>query len=280
MTSPKACFGNFPFVRATSAVVALVFLASLSLSVIPAPASVTPRKIRSRVPFVGCASDGQLGPQPAPDGGSLLLPIPASAARQLAYYKMADGLSVLGPRGWHCFGAYGSDGEFLYVSSRPIARDDIFTDEHRFAGTAIEIFDEYGGTSGRFGVAKIIARVFPAYREFTEKVIREDGDIEPASEFPFGPFPGDKLVYRSDELVEYETPPQTEGLGTTEKLEKNSEAIRGLEMLIGEMPEPDLISLAVRLPRDRAGLAPIIIQQVEREAPGGYEPDKAIPIEH
>jgi hypothetical protein len=29
--------------------------------------------------------------------------------------------------------------------------------------------------------------------------------IEPESDFPFGPYPKDKLIYKSEELVEYQT---------------------------------------------------------------------------
>jgi len=70
-----------------------------------------------------------------------------------------------------------------------------------FSGPAIQLSVAVGDTSGRFEVAQIIARVFPSHRNFVRDVIAED--IEPASNFPFGPFPKDKLTYKSKELVEY-----------------------------------------------------------------------------
>jgi hypothetical protein len=43
-----------------------------------------------------------------------------------------------------------------------------------------------------------------------------DEKLEPASDFPSGPYSTDKLVHRSDEAVEYQTPAHGEGLGTKE----------------------------------------------------------------
>ena len=81
-----------------------------------------------------------------------------------------------------------------------------------FTGSAIEIAVSSGGTSGRFEVAKVIARVFPAYKQFAQNVIAEG--IEPASDFPSGPYSNDKLTYRAKNIVEFETPANTAGLGT------------------------------------------------------------------
>ena len=75
----------------------------------------------SRVPFVGCPSDGQAGPVPAPRGKSKSVRIDAKAAQQLAYYESTQHFGVLAPRGWHCFGTYGSDGNSLFVSLEAIS---------------------------------------------------------------------------------------------------------------------------------------------------------------
>jgi hypothetical protein len=113
----------------------------------------------------------------------------------------------------------------------------------------------------------MIARVFPAHRSFVRKVIAED--IEPASNFPSGPYPNDKLNYKSKEFVEYQTPPQTEGLGTQSRLLKNADPIGGIAMLVGEDPKtgepPSLLFLAVRLPSQMTNLTSAIIQQTEYE---------------
>jgi hypothetical protein len=62
-------------------------------------------------------------------------------------------------------------------------------------------------------MAQIFARVFPAQRTFV-KDLRDLFDF-PASDFTFGPFPNDRLILQTDRIVEYETPPHAEGLGTT-----------------------------------------------------------------
>lgn len=214
------------------------------------------------VPFVGCKADGQAGPLAAPQGTSKTVRIPAEMASHLAYYEAEQGLGVLAPRAWYCFETYGSNGGALYVSPSPIKPEDLFSDKWSgFAGPAVELADDVGDTSGRFEVAAIIARVFPAYKAFVDKVIAED--IEPATDFPFGPYPQDKLTYKSKEVVEYETPAEAEGLGTASRLGKSADPIRGVAILRGETP--DLVLLSVRLSVEQARLAPAIIQQVENE---------------
>src|SRR5215470_5435588 len=179
------------------------------------------------VPLVRCASDGQLGPIKQSSAGSkaIAMAVSAEAAQNLAYYKAEIG--VLAPRGWYCFGTYGSNGEILYVSPDPINPVDLFsTSWGGFAGPAVQISREDGGTSGRFGVAKTIARVFPARKAFVERVIAEG--IEPATAFPFGPYPADTLKYRSENIVEFLTPAQKNGLGTASRLQKGDSPISGV----------------------------------------------------
>ncbi len=95
-------------------------------------------------------------------------------------------------------------------------------------------------------------------------VIHEPGQA--ASEFPFGPYPKDKLTYKGDDMVEYETPAHAEGLGTQSRLRPNTSPIRGVAMLVGQ--DPDLLLLSVRLPGGDAGLAQGITRQLERDAKG------------
>ncbi|HKV63750.1 MAG TPA: hypothetical protein VJO16_17715 [Candidatus Acidoferrum sp.] len=64
-------------------------------------------------------------------------------------------------------------------------------------------------------------------------------------------------------MVEYETPANTEGLGTNSRLKKNAYPISGTAILIGDTP--DLMFLAVRLSPDLTALASAIIQQLERD---------------
>jgi hypothetical protein len=192
-----------------------------------------------------------------------VLPIPAKEAQQLAFYKSKEGFGVLAPRGWLCFGVYGSNGSALYVSRQEIVSANLLSSGwNGFSGPVVEIAENSGDTSGRFTVARVIARLFPAHRAFVENVIGEG--IEPASSFPFGPFPKDKLNYRSKVMVEYETPANTEGLGTTSRLKKNGQPITGVAILIGETP--DLLILSVRLPPNLTDLSSAILQQVEKRA--------------
>lgn len=216
----------------------------------------------SRVPFVGCPEDGQLGPHLAPKESAPELPIPAAAAQRLAYYRAEHGPGVLAPRGWHGFGTYGSNGASIFVTPQPIKPDDLFSDKwHGFTGPAIQASLTEGGTSGRFEIARFIARLFPKQKDFVQTVI--DEKIEPASAFPYGPFPKDQLKYCGANVVEYHTPPNAEGLGTQSRLRRNKNAIDGVVILLdgGE----HMSRLAVRLPPDSRDLKSIIIQQFEEK---------------
>lgn len=216
-----------------------------------------------RVPFVGCASDGQVGAIKAPYAPNKTVPISAQVAQRLAYYKAEDGFGVLAPRGWHCFGTYGSNGASLYVSPDPINGAQLLSTTWKgFAGPAIQVSSSIGDTSGRFEVAKIIARVFPAYKQFVENVVAEG--IEPASSFPFGAFPQDQLTYRSKRIVEFKTPANADGLGTASWLLRNGHPISGLAILYGE--EPNLMQISLRLTPDTVDLAPVILHEIERDA--------------
>jgi hypothetical protein len=222
--------------------------------------SVLPKSVS--VPFVGCKADGQVGPLDAPRGTTKVVSISPEAAQKLAYYKAEQGGGVLAPRGWYCFETYGSNGSNLYISPTPIDSENVFSDKWEgMTGPAIQFTTEIGDTSGRFGVAKIIARVFPAHKAFVRDVIAEG--IEPASSFPFGPYPNDKLTYKNSETVEYTTPAQTDGLGTHSRLKKNTDPISGVAILTG--PDTNLLLLSVRLPPAQANLILAIIQQTEHE---------------
>jgi hypothetical protein len=130
----------------------------------------------------------------APKGRAPVVSIEAELARRLAYYNSEEGFGVLAPRGWYCFGTYGSGGSRLYVSPEPIDTKNLFSDKWRgFLGPAIQLSYSYGGTSGRFDVAEIIARVFPAYTSFASTVMKE---LIPPDSFSFGPYPKDRPKIR------------------------------------------------------------------------------------
>lgn len=183
-----------------------------------------------------------------------MVQVDARTAQKLAYYEASNGLGVLAPQGWRCFGTSGSSGVGLLVLPRPIARAD-------WSGTtspAVYVEDLSGDTSGRFGVAQVIARVFAARRDFVKDVM-EMFD-QPASAYTFGPYPNDKLIVQTDRLVQFQTPPHSEGLGTMSRLKASDGPIDGVAILEGETP--DLLMLRVRLPRQLREMAPVIIQEL------------------
>jgi hypothetical protein len=216
-----------------------------------------------RVPFVGCRSDGQVGPQPAPKGTAKAVWLDRTASRMLAYYKSDSSSGVLAPRGWHGFGGYGTSGSNLTVVPRPMnSFDDLGRD---ITGPGIQVHSISGEMSGRFSVAKVIARIFPTQRAFTESVIKEG--LIPASDFPFGPYPNDKLIYQGDLVVQFQTPPHSQGLGTAFGLTPNNEPINGVVIMQGAGAEesPSIKFLIVRLMPDNGDLTAQIIQQFERD---------------
>jgi hypothetical protein len=215
----------------------------------------------NQIPFVGCASDGQAGPLAAPTGPGKAV-LATAAAPRVAWYKAQYGPGVLAPRGWHCFSTYGSDGANLFVSPDPIDSKTLLSvDWKGFTGPAIEISVSSGGTSGRFEVAKVIARVFPAYKQFAQNVIAEG--VEPASDFPSGPYATDKVADHGNNVVEFETPANTAGLGTNSRLLPNTSPIYGVEIISGT--DTDLIQLAVRTPAEYSDLIPLFVKQVESD---------------
>ena len=219
--------------------------------------------ISSQIPFVGCESDGQVGPLKAPKEKGERLAVPAEIANRVAYYQAEDGFGVLAPRGWHCFSNYGSSGSSLFVTPEPIDRKALFSPGWKgFSGQAIQVSVSAGDTSGRFEVARMIARVFPDHMGFVQDVIAEG--IEPASSFSAGPYPTDKVTYRNKKIVEFETPPKTKGLGTDSRLRVNSCAIRGVAILFGE--ETSLAYASLRLSPRNQDLIQTIVRQIEREA--------------
>ena len=143
---------------------------------------------------------------------------------------------MLGPRGWYCFGTYGSDGAAIFVAPHPVQSADVMSSSWAAgAGPAIEMTISTGDTSGRFTVAKVIARLFPAHQAFVQQVVAEN--LEPGDHFPAGPFASDKVTLRSDFVAEYETAPSSQGMGTTfSRLTADATPIDGAAVLQGMMP--------------------------------------------
>ena len=132
-----------------------------------------------------------------------------------------------------------------------------------------------GGTSGRFPIARISARIFPRARAFVEKV-RDEG-IDP-DEYVFSPWPDDRLIRLSDFAISYVTPSGSYGLGTALRLSPGRQPIFGLAFLTdveGHADGPFLDGLAVRLkPSDERLYAAIAGANIaSRDAPSDNEAD-------
>jgi hypothetical protein len=108
----------------------------------------------ARVPFVACRSDGQAGPRPLPTEEKVIQLNPA-VAEKLAYYESSVSRGILAPRGWSCYGVYGSSGSAFVVTPEPIAL------EWPLVGPIVEVDSTSGDTSGRLEVATVVVRVFP-----------------------------------------------------------------------------------------------------------------------
>jgi len=215
-------------------------------------------RVSANVPFVGCKSSGQVESFPAPKEASYVVRIDEKAAQRLAYYESAVAPGVLAPRGWFCEAASGSGGSLFLIAPEPI------TDFMRqFTGPAIELDDASGENSGRVEIAEVVARVFPIEWAFARSTI-EGYDLL----LKFGPYPKDRLTYKGDRVVEYRTPPNSEGLGTRNRMRAANEAIEGVAILQGHPPNTvlHLVRLAIRLPGDMKGLELQITRQLETES--------------
>ena len=92
--------------------------------------------------------------------------------------------------------------------------------------------------------------------------------IEPKENFPAGPYPSDKLTYKSPTLVEFATPAGKDGSWNRRPAGQGRAA--------GHWPRqagrpaadgPDLDLLSVRLPAAQADLAPAIVAAAEATLP-------------
>ena len=202
------------------------------------------------LPFVGCPSDGQLGPIPAPTGAPVPTKLAPAIASGLAFYKAGqDETSVVAPRGWACDYVYGSDGGFMIVA--PTDKPETLVDSP-LKTQAVVLIVHSGQTSGRFASAEYAARLFPKQaRAFIASVMAEG--IEPKTAFVFKPYPQDKVTPMGPREIAFETPPGAQGLGTAEHLEPSALPVKGIARLQGDPKTPDFFILSVRLPARPVG---------------------------
>jgi hypothetical protein len=212
------------------------------------------------VQFVGCPADGQQGPQAKPKSGRTPN-LPPAIAAQLAYYsapELADRLGVLAPRGWHCIALYGSSGTELIVTPKRY-RADRFMRVHPspIRGSIVKSSLEYGGTSGRWGVAAAIARFFPRYRS---SIFKQFEGLS-IGQLPRDHNASDLVHGRSDRLVRFETLPERRGWGTRWLLTPNSRSVEGVVKLLPDDDWFDVLETDVRLPPNLAHLTSVILDE-------------------
>lgn len=231
----------------------------LAMACLGGPAAQAAQPGAGAVPFVGCPAEGMSGPAAAPRAPPHRPVLPGASASKLALYA-AEGMAVLAPRGWHCIEVYGSGGAFLLVTPEPHTAEELQV-FRPLKGPAVELVFLNGWTSGRFDVARVLARLFPSRRRFVRQVIAEG--VESARAFPFGPYPTDQVVRWGRTEVEFVTPAGRTGMGTAEgRLAPDAEPVRGLATLAAE---DGVTLLNVRLPPGLHALAPILLRAT-REA--------------
>jgi hypothetical protein len=207
------------------------------------------------VPFVGCAGEGMTGPSDPPPSRATPQ-VAAALAGQLAYYASPD-LAFLAPRGWSCAFVFGSGGTALTVT--PTANSDAVCPG--IVGRHMS-----GGTSGRFDVAAVAARVFPSARSFVQGVINENMPGAPAIQF--GAYKTDKLTQVGANVVEYVTPARTLGLASADPPAVNPYPVEGVAILQPKL-NMDVVKLDACLPPAQAGLASVIVKTLEAEVAAG-----------
>jgi hypothetical protein len=208
-----------------------------------------------QVPFVGCKSDGQTGAMVSPKDDGSASKLPQELASRLAWFASNNTGGVLAPRGWHCLELYGSDGSVFMVKPSAFGRDPFST---QLVGPAIQVSISFGQTSGRFEAAKIAARLFPSRKKFVESVMSEG--VAQATDFVTGPFPYDRIRHVNRNYVEFETPPNTVGIGTLSRLIPSNDPIRGLVWMDADN---DATLLAVRLAPNQIVLADPIVNSMK-----------------
>lgn len=231
-------------------------LALLALSLIAAPALSQAMK---QPPFVGCGSDGQQGPQPAPADDGSAPRLPAALSDRLAYYQsdaLSGRLAVLAPRGWHCLATEGSNGSSLIVTPWALTFEQT---THHIIGPAIRLSYSIGSTSGRFAVIDVAPRYFPQTLPFARRVAK---DI-PGTQVPTKPFPGDRITRVVPTRIDYRTGAASHGLGTHFLLARGVLPIEGFVRIFPN-DEMSMGSLAVRLFPGQRNLVKLIIEDTDR----------------
>ena len=222
----------------TSAIALCLAISSIGQTAVPS------------LPFVGCISYGRAEKVEAPRGESVKRSFSRHDAGRLAYYKSAE-IGLVAPKGWNCEGYSDSSGWGMFLSPEPIKGEPRWPN---FNGPAIDLRHISGENGfGGLQIAEAILRVFPTFHPWAVRSV--EGFDTP---LPSGPYPTDRLRYRSLRVVEFETPPQRKGFSNDfSRFVPNDKPTFGTAILIGDPPEHLIVS-SIRLPNELQSLLPLI----------------------
>jgi hypothetical protein len=200
-----------------------------------------------QVPFVTCPGTGGAdpGPWPTPKRSPESLPRPPIVpVSRLAYYRAITGPGVFAPRGWHCRAWGCSNGAFIIVTpSEPPAANP----REPVKGLGVIGVESYGGTSGRFEVAEISARLFPNIMAAFIARVKAEGF--PSPDFAkIHRFSHDQYTYLTPRLVKFMTAGRHKGIGTGILVPSKNPVYGVVSLSPGHTRHPDLLEYAVRLP--------------------------------
>jgi hypothetical protein len=210
------------------------------------------------IPVTGCPTDGFMGPEPAPADSAASVKLNHAMASRLAYYAATNGQRVIAPRGWHCQQRVAASLSELIVAPGAIETGGSRSPSVAGYGVSLTLF--YGGTSGRFEVAKYAEQLFPgAAKTFVSRVRSELNEL-PIMAWKTEHYRFDVYSRPSPTALEFKTPGNREGMGTTGVLAKSAEDVRGTVLLSDpDSDEPDLTILRARLPEDMRALEDAVL---------------------
>ena len=212
----------------------------------------------AQVPFVGCPAIGGADSERSAiphDAPKSLSSQPTVRPARIAYYRAEEGPGVFAPRGWHCRTWHGSNGAFIIVT--PTEPPDA-TPREPVKDQGVVAVESYGGTSGRFDVAEVSARLFQDV--MADFIARVKAEGFPSPDFSkIKPYPDDQYTYLTPKLVKFTTPAHHEGIGTGIFV-PSADPVRGL---VGLSPddndEPLLLQFHLRLSSSDDPLAQALI---------------------
>jgi hypothetical protein len=125
-------------------------------------------------------------------------------------------------------------------------------------GWGVIAIKSYGGTSGRFDVAEVSARLFP--KVMADFIARVKAEGFPSPDFSkIKPFPHDQYTYLTPKLVVFMTEAHQEGIGTGIFVPSEN-PVRGVVSLSPEGGRyPDLLQFHIRLSSSDDTLAQALI---------------------